>query len=701
MRSFFLILSVCLYTTNVFSQQKKSVDTTYEDSFDKLKLWAEWDDKDSKASIENGSYMIEHKRTSGSWAFWKSIDLDKNKDYSFEVEMEQIAGDQNYGHGIIWGLKDWENYNSFIISPSGYFQINKTESGKYSEIQEWKTTSLVKQGINVLRVSKRGAEIQFLLNGEVLLVVESKKMQLWGSYFGMIVYNQKKVSVPRIQLTASMPRINHIKDPVKGLIKENLGKNVNSAYSEICPIVSPDGKTLFFTRKNHPQNHSKTVNDDIWYAKKLNETTWSEAQNMGSPFNNSGHNMLVSVSADNNTLYLSNTYNPDGTQKGAGLSVAVRSADSWAMPKEIKINNYYNTHTYVNNCLSQDNAYLLHAIERKDSKGGADIYVSFLNKDGSYSEPLNLGADINTPGYETTPFLAADNKTLYFSSDMHPGYGNNDIFVTTRLDDTWKKWSTPLNLGPEINSVNWDAYFTIPASGDVAYMVSSENSLGEGDIVKVKLPEAAKPLPVVLIKGKVLNKKTNLPLKALISYYDVVSQEKVGEAISNPASGEYNIILQYGKKYSFRADKDGFYAVNDFLDVSSLDSYKEIEKDLYLVPVEIGQIVRLNNVFFDFNKSELKPDSYQELDRLVDFLKSNSGIEIEIGGHTDNIGNDEYNQRLSQQRVESVMLYLTSKGVQKDRLQAKGYGETKPIANNDTEDGKATNRRVEFTILKQ
>lgn len=701
MRTFLIILSILLFRITAFSQQKKFVDTTYEDSFDKLKLWNVWDDKDSKASIDNGSYLLEHKRTTGSWAFWRAIELDKSKDYSFEVEMEQLSGDQNYGHGIIWGLKDWENYNSFIISPSGYFQINKTESGKYSEIQEWKTTPIVKQGVNVLKVHKKGERIQFSLNGEVLMTIESKKMKLWGNYFGMIVYNQKKVSVPRIMLTASMPQINHINDPVKGLKKENLGTNVNSPYSEICPIVSPDGKTLFFSRKNHPQNHSKTVNDDIWYSKKLNETAWSEAQNMGSPFNNSGHNMLVSVSADNNTLYISNTYNPDGSQKGAGLSVAQRSANNWNLPKEIEITNYYNTHTYVNNCLSQDNAYLLHAIERKDSKGSADIYVSFLNKNGSYSEPLNLGSVINTTGYETTPFLAADNKTLYFSSDGHPGYGNNDIFVSTRLDETWKKWSTPLNLGPEINSADWDAYFTIPASGDVAYMVSSENSLGEGDIVKVKLPEAAKPSPVVLIRGKVINKKTDLPLKAVISYYDVVSLEKVGEAISNPTSGEYNIILQYGKKYSFRADKEGFYAVNDFLDVSSLDTYKEIEKDLFLVPVEIGQTVRLNNVFFDFNKSELKSDSYQELDRLVDFLKSNSGIEIEIGGHTDNVGNDEYNQRLSQQRVESVMLYVTSKGIEKKRLQAKGYGEAKPIANNDTEEGKATNRRVEFTILKQ
>ncbi|MBL7883582.1 MAG: OmpA family protein [Bacteroidia bacterium] len=687
--------------STLYSQKTTYIDSTYHENFDKAKLWNEWNSNESKANIKDGYYEIQHLRTSGSWAFWKAFKIDYTKDYTIEVAMEQLNGSNEYGHGIIWGYSTWDNYASFVISPNGYFNISKTTEGKYSELQAWKQTTFVNSGTNKLKIEKKQGKFTFYLNDNEVYSTKDNNIKVNGAYNGLILYNSKTVKVHELKIRASMEKINLIADAIKGYKKENLGTTVNSKHTEIGPIVSPDGKTLFFTRKNHPKNIGGDANDDIWYSQRNTDGTWSEAKNMGTPINNKGHNMLTSVSADNNKLYIANTYNADGSQKGQGLSLATRKGNNWNVPTDIEIKNFYNNHQYVNNCLSQDNQYLLQAIERKDTKGGADIYVSFLTKNGTYSEPLNLGAIINTSGYETTPFIAADNKTLYFSSNGHAGYGDNDIFVSTRLDDTWKNWSTPLNLGPEINSTDWDAYFTIPASGELAYMVSYENTIGEGDIVRIKLPEAAKPKPVALIKGKVLNKKTNLPLQAVINYFDIETNEEVGSATSNETTGEYNIILQYGKKYSFRANKEHFYAVNDFLDVMNLSEYKEIEKDLYLVPVEIGQTIRLNNIFFDFNKADLKTESYEELDRLTKFLQDNKKIEIEIGGHTDNVGSDEYNQKLSQQRVESVVAYIVSKGIDKVRLQAKGYGESKPIANNDTEEGKSTNRRVEFTILKQ
>jgi len=687
--------------TSAYSQKTTYVDSTYEESFDKTKLWDEWNSDDSKATIKDGCYEVQHNRTTGSWAFWKAFKIDYTKDYTIEVNLEQTKGSQEYGHGILWGYTNWDDYASFIITPNGYYNISKTVGGKYTELQSWKQTTLINTGINKLKIEKKQGKFVFYLNDTEIFSTKESSIKLNGTYNGIILYNSKTVKLHDIKIKASMEKINLIADAIKGYKKENLGKNVNSKYTEIGPIVSPDGNTLYLTRKNHPQNTGGTKNDDIWYCKRNTDGTWSEAKNIGFPINNNGHNMLTSVSADNNKLYIANTYKPDGSMKGQGLSVTTRKNNSWNIPSDIEIKNYYNNHQYVNNCLSQDNQILVQAIERKDTKGGADIYVSFLTKNGNYSEPLNLGSVINTSGYETTPFIAADNKTLYFSSNGHAGYGDNDIFVTTRLDDTWKNWSTPLNLGPEINSSDWDAYFTIPASGEVAYMVSYDNTIGEGDIVRIKLPEAAKPKPVVLVKGKVLNKKTNAPLQAVIYYYDIETNEEVGSATSNPENGEYNIILQFGKKYSFRANKENFYAVNDFLDVMNLNEYKEIEKDLYLVPVEIGQTIRLNNIFFDFNKADLKTESYEELDRLTSFLQDNKKIEIEIAGHTDNVGSDEYNQKLSQQRVESVVAYIVSKGIDKNRLQAKGYGESKPIASNETEEGKSTNRRVEFTILKQ
>lgn len=694
-------LLLFLFLSFIQIKAQKYIDSTYNEDFTSNNGWSQWNSSESSASIENGYYVIEHKRTEKSWAFWRSINFDYSKDYSVEISMEMEKGPTNYGHGLLWGFKDWNNYNSFLISPNGYYYIDVVENGKSTEYQSWKTTTAVKEKeANILRVEKKGAEIFFYINGTEVLSQKAKNFKGFGTTTGPLLYRDKKIKIDYIKVKATFEKLNLINNPIKGYKKENLGASVNSSASDLGPLISPDGKTLYFFRKKHPQNTGGGA-DDVWYSTRNNDGTWSEAKNLGFPINNSGHNLLVSVSADNNKLYIINTYNKDGSSKGSGLSVSYKTDKGWSIPEDVEIKNYYNDNQYVNYCLSQDNKYLLQAIQRKDSYGDADIYVSFLNDNGKYTEPMNLGSIINTTGYETTPFLAADNKTLYYSTDGLPGYGSNDIFVTYRLDETWKKWSTPLNLGPEINSDDWDAYFTIPASGEIAYMVSSDNSFGESDIVRIKLPEAAKPKPVILVKGKVLNKKTNTPLAATISYYDLETNTEIGQAISNPQTGEYNIILQYGKKYSFRADKEGFYAVNDFLDVSDLNEYKEIEKDLYLVPIEVGQVVRLNNIFFDFNKAELKKDSYEELDRLADFLQKNKKIEIEISGHTDNVGAEDYNQKLSQQRVESVVAYLITKGIDKSRLQAKGYGKSKPVASNDTEEGRATNRRVEFVILKQ
>jgi OmpA-OmpF porin, OOP family len=206
---------------------------------------------------------------------------------------------------------------------------------------------------------------------------------------------------------------------------------------------------------------------------------------------------------------------------------------------------------------------------------------------------------------------------------------------------------------------------------------------------------------VVLIKGKVYNQKTGLPLQAKIFYFEAESGIEAGDAISHPTGGDYSIILQYGTRYSFRAEKDDFYAINDFIDLTDVMEYQEIERDLYLVPVEVGQIVRLNNIFFDYDKAELKQDSYDELNRLVKFLKDSPQMEIEIGGHTDYMGTDEYNKDLSLRRVRSVVDYLIAAEISNKRLKAVGYGKSKPIDTNETEEGRAKNRRVEFIILKQ
>jgi outer membrane protein OmpA-like peptidoglycan-associated protein len=312
-----------------------------------------------------------------------------------------------------------------------------------------------------------------------------------------------------------------------------------------------------------------------------------------------------------------------------------------------------------------------------------------------------MGPVINTPAKELTPFLAPDDRTLYFSSNGHRGYGSNDIYLTRRLDDSWTNWSEPENLGPDVNTDDWDAYFTVPASGEYAYYSSQKNSLGKSDIVRIKLPDAAKPLPLFLVSGKTFNAKTKQPIEATIQYESLPDGVAVGSLASSAGTGDYTISLARGRRYGFRAEKDGFFPVSDNLDATKLDKYTEVKKDLYLVPIEVGEVVRINNVFFDFAKSDLRPESFPDLNRLVSFLKTNPNVEIQLLGHTDNVGKDGDNLKLSENRIQSVKAYLVVEGIATSRMSASGRGETTPIATNDTEDGRQQNRRVEFTIVKK
>ena len=302
---------------------------------------------------------------------------------------------------------------------------------------------------------------------------------------------------------------------------------------------------------------------------------------------------------------------------------------------------------------------------------------------------------MNSAADEATPFMAADGVTLYYASEGFSGFGGMDMYFTRRLDSTWEHWSEPQNLGPGLNTPGWDGYYTIPASGDYAYFVSSENSLGEDDIFRVKLPESLRPKPVVLISGRVLDAKTQKPVRASIHYEILPSGQEVGSASSSPKKGDFEIVLPAGKSYGFRAEAPGYASVSQNLDLTKVYTYKELQQDLLLVPLEVGQTVRMNNIVFDFGKATLQPQSFAELDRVVELLKQNPKMIIAVNGHTDSIGTPEANKELS-----TVALYIESKGIQTTRLRVQGFGDTKPLVTNSTEDGRKQNRRVEFTILQ-
>ena len=485
---------------------------------------------------------------------------------------------------------------------------------------------------------------------------------------------------------------------------ERLSPAVNSETSEFRPLISPDGKTLFFSRSNHPGNIGGVNDDeDIWYS-ELDETTgeWQEARNIGPVLNNKGPNYISSVTPDGNSilLLLGNEYLPNGKMK-AGLSVSRKTESGWSEPEALSIDNLYNYNEKANFYMANNKKTLLMSIEREDSYGDRDLYASFVKPDGSWTEPVNLGNTVNTASEESAPFLAADDETLYFSSDGFAGFGGTDIYVTRRLDDSWKNWSEPENLGPDINSESDDEFFNIPASGEYAYYsrgVGTDNM----DIFKLELPVFYKPAPVVLVQGKVYNSKTNEALGDVkILYERLPDGTEIGLATSDPSTGAYKIVLPSGAKYGYLAEAEGYVSVNANIDLNNLEEYKEINQDLYLVPIETGATIVLNNIFFDFDRSALKDDSEPELKRVVEFMTNNPDVEIEIAGHTDSVGATSYNQRLSDRRAKAVFDYLIANGVASDRVVSRGFGESKPIADNESSEGRAQNRRVEFKILSE
>ncbi len=519
-------------------------------------------------------------------------------------------------------------------------------------------------------------------------------------------------SIDAVAITDShLPIIANIVTPellASGIVVEKLDDNVNSSASEYNPMLSPDGKVLYFSRANHPENIGG-VNDkeDIWYSELGADGKWSVAKNMGPEFNNAQPNFINSITSptpDGKTvvMLLGNKYLEKGKMV-AGVSISNNVNGKWTKPKPLNIENDYNFNEKANYFLTNNRKALLMSVEREDSRGGRDLYVSFMKPDSSWTEPLNLGDKINTAGEETAPFLASDDQTMYFSSNGFSGYGGSDVYMSKRLDDSYTNWSDPKNMGPDINSKGEDLFFHIPSTSEYAYY--SKGTEDNTDIYRAKLPFYNSPQPYVIVKGKLIDAKTGKPVGAKIIYERLSDGKEMGIAQSNPETGEYEIRLPGGELYGVRAESEGHLSVNQNLDLRNFKTDGQVTyKDMTIAPIEIAKLepkvtIPLNNIFFDFDKFILRPESFPELNRLAELLSEHPSISIEVSGHTDNVGPDEYNLRLSKNRAEKVTQYLLQKGVAKERVKTSSFGETRPVDTNATKEGRQKNRRVEFTIL--
>jgi len=486
--------------------------------------------------------------------------------------------------------------------------------------------------------------------------------------------------------------VHSVENSIRGI--RDLGKDINSGADESTPCISADGSLLFF---------SKAENDfdtNIHYSEKT-ANGWSKAKNIGSPLNNRGPNYVISASIDKEVLFLANKYSRDGSSIiGDGISISRRTKDGWSTPKAMPVRNLANYSKFIYYSIAADTRTMIISMQSQRERFDLDLYVSFLEKDSAWSAPVKLPETIKTLANEAMSYLASDNKTLYYSTNGKPGYGEYDLFMTRRLDNTWANWSEPLNLGPAVNSKESEMFISVPARGSECYL-TMETKNDKGNIFAVKLPEAALPEAISVVSGKVYDRKTMRPIAAGIEFENLSIQKSIGTVKTSAVDGSYKVALTKGFHYGISAKAEGYFPISADIDIKKLKEYSEVERDLFLVPIETGAVIELHNVFFSVNQATIKAESYPELDRLSVFLKNNPSMQIEVSGHTDSTGVEASNHRLSLQRAQSVANALIGNGVEPDQIIVRGYGQSRPVSTNVTEEGRQKNRRVEFMVLKQ
>jgi len=498
----------------------------------------------------------------------------------------------------------------------------------------------------------------------------------------------------------------------------SISDSINSPYDEQAPVLSSDGNTLYFTRSKHPENTGgKKDPGDIWYSEKTTNGGWSIPKNIGVPLNNSQYNAVVGI--DGNVIYLIGHYLPnDKRSKTKGVSIAYLSNKMWSFPEPIDILYFSNNSDEQSACLSYNGDILIHSIESYNSRGAEDLYVNFRKMDGSWTDVRNLGSIINSKYQEKTPYLAADNRTLIFSSNGHGGQGSMDLFVSKRLDDSWKNWTVPENMGEIINSAGRELYYYVLPGSEEAIFCSTQNSDGYGDIkyYRLKPEEVIVPLEETIIamdtaiqqfvvekdelilKGKVFNAENTEPIAADVSVL-LSNENEIVRISTDSLTGEYQIEFSSKNDFLLRIGAKGFMNVEDKVSMMDIDQ-NLILKNYYLEPLDVGKTFKLNNVLFHRATADLIDSSYAELDNVIRMMIDNPDIYIELSGHTDNQGSARKNLELSQERVEVVKNYLVNKGVDSVRIAGKGYGGSRPIASNRTEETRRLNRRVEFKVIR-
>ena len=510
---------------------------------------------------------------------------------------------------------------------------------------------------------------------------------------------------------------------------DNLGPAINTAYPEYGPAITTDEETIFYTSRRPGSiggKREETDNgffEDVYTSTKI-KNSWGPSKQLSKSVNTEGHDAAAGLSPDGSKLYV---YRFTGND-GGDLYESILFGLDWEEPKHMNknINTKYHESSVS---LSFDGRHLYFISDKESGLGGRDIFLSEMDVNGEWGLSKNMGPVINTKYPEDGVFVHPDGVTLYFSSKGHGSMGGYDIFRSTYVNG---RWQAPINLGYPINGPDDDVFFVVSGSGNRAYFASSKiGGYGEKDIYKITfLGPEKQPLlnsqdqllamidnpfnnlkaeseievssaKLTLLKGQVMDEKTEKPLESSIELIDNEKNLVLATFKSNLTTGKYLVTLPSGKNYGVVVKCNGYLFHSENFNLPQAADYQEFNLNFALKKLEVGSTVILKNIFFDFNEASIKPESENELTRLIGLLKENPSVKIEIGSHTDDIGSSDYNTKLSNSRSNSVLEYLISKGVSNSRVVAKGYGETKPKASNESEEGRQNNRRTEFKIISK
>lgn len=485
----------------------------------------------------------------------------------------------------------------------------------------------------------------------------------------------------------------------------NLGASINSPYSEYFPCITVDGETFLFTRRVPSEVLPGKEQEDFYIAAR-SDTGWLMSRPIGEPINTEWNEGAPTLSPDGQFLFFTacanmmREYGPDRDGYGScDLFVCRRLGNGWSDP--VNIGSPINTANWESQpSFSSDGQtlYFIRGGRSRQNSEDQDIYTSCLQKDGKWSTPHRLPDIINSKGKEESVFIHPDGHTLYFSSDGHPGMGGLDIFVS-RLQPNGE-WSEPENLGYPINTNKDENSLLVSGDGKWGYFASDRSGgYGKLDLYKFKLPESAKPKQLTWLKGTVYDAKTMAKLEARFELIELSNGKTVVESYSDPSDGHFLVALPSGTEYALNVSKNGYLFYSDHFNLTGNATQTDpYIRDIPLQPIVVGETVILRNVFFDTDSYLLKDESKTELLRLVDLMQSNPKLKIELSGHTDNKGDNKHNQELSLNRAKAVFDFMIEQKIASDRISYKGYGETTPISTNETEEGRALNRRTAFMV---